>query len=118
MSVIGVRYAVFIDSAYRDIDRCRVWVKTRSYDALVMVTDDITEAKSAFLRELRCSDIQHAVFRITGTLNSVAYIEEARWRRDRAMAELADEVVDFGVFGGSRFGGRTTYIEDRHDKVC
>ena len=89
--------AVFADPTWVDQAKLRLWAKTRTEGTVVLLTDDVTDANTVLARQLRCSGIVCMVARTPGTMRSEEEMRKSRAVRDRAMLELATEVVRFDV---------------------
>lgn len=91
--------AVFVASDWLDLHRLTVWAHTMT-GRIVLLTDDASSSNERLLRELRCAEAVVAVFRLPGLLRSREAIHLARALRDRSMAMMAAEVLDFGDVPG------------------
>lgn len=89
--------AVFVELAWTDQARLRLWAKQQNADtAFVLLTDEPSDGNTVLARQLRCSGVVAAIVRIPGVMRSVAELERARCLRDLSMLEVSDSIVMFG----------------------
>ena len=86
--------AVFASALWVDQSRLRIWAK-QTKAALVLLTDDATDANVVLARQLRCSAVVAATVRVAGTLRSVQALTQGRAQRDEVMLQVSDEIVVF-----------------------
>ena len=107
--------AVFVAEDWFDIEPLRMWVKLQPKTALVLLTDDVTDANAALTRQMRCDGIVSAMIRTPSARRAPAEYAAAKVKRDQYMAAVATSVVDFGnVAGGpNRFAGKVAAVIKR-----